>query len=97
VAGRERVASLASCSSTPCRCETFTRASLADRRRSREEVQGQIPDHLNTHENLLEARTMARESAARGDDGTDHLLVGEVMRANEVQVWFWRSTPSTCP
>jgi hypothetical protein len=59
-------------------------------------VQVQIPDPLNTHENLLEARTMARQSAARGDDGTDHLLVAEVMRADEVQVCFWRSTPSTC-
>jgi starvation-inducible DNA-binding protein len=37
---------------------------------------------------LLEARTMARQAADRGDDGTNDLLVGGVIRANELQVWF---------
>jgi starvation-inducible DNA-binding protein len=32
---------------------------------------------------------MACPAAARGNNGTNELLVGEVIRADKVQVWFW--------
>ena len=35
-----------------------------------------------------EARTMARLAAKSGDDGTNDLLVSDVIRGNEKQVWF---------
>jgi len=31
---------------------------------------------------------MARLAAARGDDGTNDLIVSDVIRKNEMQVWF---------
>jgi starvation-inducible DNA-binding protein len=55
----------------------------------REEVPVQISRLLHAHEIVLkEARTMARQAAQEGDDGTNDLLVGEVIRTNELQVWF---------
>jgi starvation-inducible DNA-binding protein len=57
--------------------------------RGREEVPAQISRLLEAHEMLLkEARTMARQAAEAGDDGTNDLLVSEVIRTNELQVWF---------
>ena len=44
---------------------------------------------MHAHEIVLkEARTMARLAAERGDDGTNDLIVGGVIRTNELQVWF---------
>jgi len=34
------------------------------------------------------ARTMARQATDRGDDGTNDLLISNVIRTNEMQVWF---------
>jgi len=49
----------------------------------------QIARLLHAHEIVLkEARAMARLAAARGDDGTNDLIVSEVIRANERQVWL---------
>ena len=57
--------------------------------RGREEVPVQISRLLEAHEFILkEARTMAREASEVGDDGTNDLLVSEVIRENELQVWF---------
>lgn len=57
--------------------------------RDREEVPVQISTLLRAHEIvLLEARAMARQAADAGDDGTNDLLVSEVIRTNERQVWF---------
>jgi starvation-inducible DNA-binding protein len=57
--------------------------------RGREEVPVQISRLLEAHEMVLkEARRYAREAAAAGDDGTNDLLVSEVIRTNELQVWF---------
>jgi starvation-inducible DNA-binding protein len=57
--------------------------------RGREEAPVQISRLLEAHEIVLkEARTSARQAAERGDDGTNDLLVSEVIRRNEVQVWF---------
>jgi starvation-inducible DNA-binding protein len=37
---------------------------------------------------LVEARPLAREASVRGDDGTNDLMVGAVVRRNELQSWF---------
>ncbi len=43
----------------------------------------------DAHEFLLtEVRPLAREAAEHGDDGTNDLLVGSVLRVNELQAWF---------
>jgi starvation-inducible DNA-binding protein len=57
--------------------------------RGREEVPVQISRLLHAHEVLLEeARAMARRAAAQGDDGTNDMIVSDVIRTNELQVWF---------
>ena len=57
--------------------------------RGREEVPVQISRLLEAHEIVLkEARTMARQASEAGDDGTNDLLVSDVIRTNELQVWF---------
>jgi starvation-inducible DNA-binding protein len=56
--------------------------------RGREEVPVQISRLLHAHQIILEeARAMARR-AANSDDGTNDLLVSNVIRTNEMQVWF---------
>jgi starvation-inducible DNA-binding protein len=57
--------------------------------KGREEVPVQIGRVLHAHEIVLkEARTMARLAAASGDDGSNDLIVGGIIRRNELQVWF---------
>jgi starvation-inducible DNA-binding protein len=57
--------------------------------KGREEVPVQISRLLHAHEIVLkEARTMARLAAEMEDDGTNDLLVSDVIRRNELQVWF---------
>lgn len=57
--------------------------------RGREEVPVQISRLLHAHEIILkEARTMARLADESGDDGTNDLLVSDVIRTGEKQVWF---------
>jgi starvation-inducible DNA-binding protein len=57
--------------------------------RGREDVAAQLSRLLHAHEIVLkEARTMARQAADAGDDGTNDLLVSDVIRTNEMQVWF---------
>src|SRR6188472_2966142 len=57
--------------------------------RGREEVPVQISRLLHAHEIVLkEARTMARQSTDAGDDGTNDLIVSNIVRTNELQVWF---------
>ena len=57
--------------------------------RGREEVPVQISRLLEAHEMVLkEARTMARQASDSGDDGTNDLLVSDIIRTNELQVWF---------
>ena len=57
--------------------------------RGRETVPVQISRLLQAHETILE---FAHEAASRaqqaGDDGTNDLLVSDVIRTNELQVWF---------
>jgi len=57
--------------------------------KGREEVPVQISRLLHAHEIIIEeSRSMARQAAAAGDDGTNDLLVSDVIRGNEKQVWF---------
>ena len=57
--------------------------------RGREEPGVQISRLLEAHEFILkEAHTMARGASEVGDDGTNDVLVSEVIRTNELQVWF---------
>lgn len=55
----------------------------------REAVGPQLERLLAGHEFILdEARPLAREAADSGDDGTNDLLVSQVVRINELQSWF---------
>jgi starvation-inducible DNA-binding protein len=57
--------------------------------KGREPVPSQISRQLHAHEIVLkEARTMARLAAQAGDEGTNDLIVSNVIRTNELQVWF---------
>ncbi len=57
--------------------------------RGREEVPVQISRLLDAHERIIqETRAMARQAEEAGDDGTNDLLVSEVLRTNELQTWF---------
>ena len=57
--------------------------------KGREEVPVQISRLLHAHEIILkEARAMARLAAESGDDGTNDLLVSDLIRTGEKQVWF---------
>jgi starvation-inducible DNA-binding protein len=57
--------------------------------RGREEVPVQLSRLLDAHEQILvETREAAKKAAERGDDGTNDLLVSDVIRTNEMQVWF---------
>jgi starvation-inducible DNA-binding protein len=57
--------------------------------KGREEVPIQISRLLHAHEIVLkEARAMARRAVEAGDDGTNDLIVSDVIRRNELQVWF---------
>jgi starvation-inducible DNA-binding protein len=57
--------------------------------RGREEVPVQLSRLLEAHEIILkEVRTAVRLTADAGDAGTNDLLVSQVMRTNELQVWF---------
>jgi starvation-inducible DNA-binding protein len=49
----------------------------------------QLRGLLDAHEFLLnEARPLARAATEYGDDGTNDLIVGGVIRTNELQAWF---------
>jgi starvation-inducible DNA-binding protein len=57
--------------------------------RGREDVTVQLFRLLQAHELIIsETREAAHAAAARSDDGTNDLLVSDVLRVNEFQVWF---------
>ena len=57
--------------------------------RGREEAPVQISRLLEAHEIILkESRTAAKQASDSGDDGTNDLLVSQVIRTNELEVWF---------
>jgi starvation-inducible DNA-binding protein len=57
--------------------------------RGREEVPVQLSRLLDAHQIIIgEIRKLARRASAIGDDGTNDVVVSEVLRRNELQVWF---------
>ncbi len=57
--------------------------------RGREAVPVQLSRLLEAHEHLLkQVRPCARRASELGDEGTNDLLVSQVVRTNELQVWF---------
>ena len=57
--------------------------------KGRESVPVQVSRLLHAHEIILkETRTMARNAAQSDDQATNDLLVSDVIRTNELQVWF---------
>ena len=57
--------------------------------KGREEVPVQVSRLLHAHEIVLrESHAMAKQADEDGDDGTNDLLVSNVIRGNEQQVWF---------
>lgn len=57
--------------------------------RGREEVPVQLSRLLDAHQVLIrQSRVLARRASQLGDDGTNDLVVSEVLRTNELQVWF---------
>jgi starvation-inducible DNA-binding protein len=57
--------------------------------RGREEVPVQLSRLLDAHQLIIRAaRTLARRASTLGDDGTNDLVVSNVLRTNELQVWF---------
>jgi starvation-inducible DNA-binding protein len=57
--------------------------------RGREEVPVQLSRLLDAHQVIIrQARILARRASQLGDDGTNDLVVSEVLRTNELQTWF---------
>lgn len=57
--------------------------------RGREEVPIQLSRLLDAHKVIIgECRVLARRAAALGDDGTNDLVVSQVLRTSELQAWF---------
>ena len=57
--------------------------------RGREEVPVQISRVLDAHQMMIrEIRRLARRADELGDDGTNDLLVSQLLRTHEMQVWF---------
>src|SRR2546426_11248314 len=57
--------------------------------RGREEVPVQLSRLLDAHKIIIgECRELAERADKLGDDGTNDLAVSDVLRTNELQVWF---------
>jgi starvation-inducible DNA-binding protein len=57
--------------------------------RGREEVPVQLSRLLEAHQIIIrQSRTLAQRASTLGDDGTNDLVVSEVLRTNELQSWF---------
>ena len=57
--------------------------------RGREEVPVQLSRLLDAHQIIIrQSPKLARRASELGDDGTNDLVVSEVLRTNELQVWF---------
>lgn len=57
--------------------------------RGREEPPVQISRLLDAHQIIIEhCRKLAERADKLGDDGTNDLVVSDVLRPNELQVWF---------
>src|SRR5438094_3546435 len=57
--------------------------------RGREEVPVQLSRLLDAHQIIIRhCRTLARRASVLGDDGTNDMIISDVLRTNEMQVWF---------
>jgi starvation-inducible DNA-binding protein len=57
--------------------------------KGREEVPVQIARLLNAHKTIMEeCHKIAEAADDAGDDGTNDMVVSDVLRANELQSWF---------
>lgn len=57
--------------------------------KGREDVPTQISRLLKAHEQILTySREAASQASDAGDEGSNDLLISEVVRTNELQVWF---------
>lgn len=57
--------------------------------RGREEVPVQISRLVDAHQVIIgHCRTLARRADELGDDGTNDVVVSEVLRTSELQLWF---------
>ena len=57
--------------------------------RGREAVPVQLSRLLDAHQVIIgQVRKLARRAGELGDDGTNDLVVSEVLRRNELQAWF---------
>ena len=57
--------------------------------KGREEVPVQLSRLLDAHEVIItQCRELAERSSKLGDQGTNDLVVSDVLRSNEMQVWF---------
>lgn len=57
--------------------------------RGREEAPVQISRLLDAHQIIIgHCRQLARRASELGDDGTNDMVISDVLRANELQVWF---------
>ena len=57
--------------------------------KGREEVPVIISRLLEAHRIILDdARKLAKKASDLGDDGTNDLLISDIVRTNEMQVWF---------
>jgi len=57
--------------------------------RGREEVPVQLSRLLDAHQIVIrQCRTLAGRATKLGDDGTNDLVVSDVLRTNELQAWF---------
>lgn len=57
--------------------------------KGREEVPVQISRLLDAHQIIIrQCRELAARASTLGDDGTNDLAVSDVLRTNELQVWF---------
>lgn len=57
--------------------------------RGREEVPVQLSRLLDAHQVIVgHCRKLAKRASIIGDDGTNDLVVSDLLRTNELQVWF---------
>ena len=57
--------------------------------RGREEVPVQISRLLDAHQLIIgQCRTLAKRASDLGDDGTNDMVISDVLRTNELQGWF---------
>jgi starvation-inducible DNA-binding protein len=57
--------------------------------KGREEVPVQISRLIDAHQLIIShCRELAKRASTLGDDGTNDLVVSDVLRTNELQMWF---------